>query len=428
MILSRPIFHGDSRDLGKRSVPAARTAAILALVLTGLCFASPGDGALDRPLTAGVLESSSGRFTIVGTNTLENMDLAAWAERVTAKIERAIGVDIRDEGYPLIRIIVRPPGDDSRGGVEFRRGLEAGRVVQRLLIHGYDEVSHEEATEILCRMLVDSYVIARQREQARTRGLRFAPPWMSIGMARNLDPSLREQNAELALALWQEGKLPSLGAILSSREGDASPARKAAYGVFFAWLRSWPESSECFQGMFRKLADGAVVPAEWLAAHMPGDASGTDLDEGWDRWMLRQKRVVYVLHKHGAATPRLVDQLKAQLLLYPGDFGIPLGGDAGREIRLEDLVELREESWIPTFSRNKSASLRLLAVGREAAFRDVVEAYCRFLDALAGGKRERVLVRLLAEADEDLAALTGRVAGTPGNTERGTRPGGETDE
>ncbi|NQT94511.1 MAG: hypothetical protein HQ559_17275, partial [Lentisphaerae bacterium] len=96
---------------------------------------------------------------------------------------------------------------------------------------------------------------------------------------------------------------------------------------------------------------------------------------------------------------------RAQLLLRPGDCGIPLADGPEGRLVFADLVSRRNEPWIPGFARNKIAALRLLAVGRERRFGAVVEAYCRFLDALVERKEPSALRTMLSRAEKDFETL-----------------------
>jgi hypothetical protein len=136
-----------------------------------------------------------------------------------------------------------------------------------------------------------------------------------------------------------------------------------------------------------------------------------DLDEAWDRWILRQKRMVY---EPGRVTTNTTIHLRDQLVLYPGMSGVPLEKDVHLRIELRDLITRQDEPWIPTAAKSKATSLKILAAGRGEAFKAVVGSFCRFFDALTDRAKPRTLADLLTAAERRLDALEREItAGRP---------------
>jgi len=364
---------------------------------------SPAGRPASRPRSLPrVLTREGGRLRVTGADALQNMEVARWAQRISRDVERATATRLPPPSSHVLRIEIAPPVAEGKGAVTFFQEARDGGLAQRLVIAGYDEAEYAQAERALCRLLLDARVAARQTPADRRAGLRGAPEWMVIGVARALLPSRRAENSAAALALWQAGRLASLGQLLAA--GSAAPS-EAVCGALVQWLSGLPDGKRFFDAAFGAIAGGEELTAARLAACAGPGVSAADLDGMWDAWLLRQKRVVYVAEGPARTTPALLDQLRSQLLIHPRDRGISVDGDPDRILTFADLIARRGEEWVPAFARNRSAALRLLAVGREAEFGAAAEAYAAFLDALAEGLPETGLAGLLRKAEAAAAGL-----------------------
>jgi hypothetical protein len=195
-------------------------------------------------------------------------------------------------------------------------------------------------------------------------------------------------------------------------------------------LADLPGETSCFAAIFERSAAGGSIDAAWLATCVPGCESVSDLGALWDARMLRERRVVYVLHKPGAVSEALLDRLRSRLLIQPREYGNRVGDKSARTLTFRDLVVQRGAEWIPAFVEGKCARLRLMAVGREKRFGELVEAYCAFLEALQDGKSREVLERMLDEAERRFADLeaglrSGAASGADGTGSRSAPSGTE---
>ena len=383
---------------------------------------------IDSTLTDTSLRNSTKRFAVVGTNKPVNLELIGWANDVAVKIERRIGIDLSRNQSRAIHIVVRGDNRSRLGRVMTTEQIVKAKPVHSLLIVHFDRVDIENLQEALCRVLLERYIRSEDKGQQATSI--SVPSWLPLGMAQNLYPSQRRRNSRLVFDKWQQGQLMPLAKFLRSdislsadHSGATSPLvmagdqkdpspfsahhlHQAISGMLVGWISSLPEKTDCFEKIFTGLAAGRKLSPGWFAACIPECDSITDLEAKWDNWVLLQKRKIYA---PGVLTSRVIDQFKAELLLYPGNFGIPLSHSRYPGISLRDLIEKREAQWIPVFSASKSISLRLLAVGRGKEFSDVVESYCRYLDALGQRESKKVWKKLLNRAEKDLSKLTMQV-------------------
>ena len=135
---------------------------------------------------------------------------------------------------------------------------------------------------------------------------------------------------------------------------------------------------------------------------LPGDQTPVELEKGWDRWLLAQRRTVLL---PGVTSKEDVQRLCAALLLYPGAFGIPLNDQPLRPVPWEFLVTQREARWMGSFSRSKAADLQIMVAGCGEDVKRVVNAYCAFLGALATGANVSRLNPLLVTARSERDCL-----------------------
>jgi hypothetical protein len=348
------------------------------------------------------LKSPSGHFIVDGPDRIGNQVLMSWVEQSARRIEQVTGMPLSFEDRS-VRIIVRATNDSN--AVTISQSRFAGYVVQRLFLPKYDDQSLECAREPLCRLLLNGFVISRSGKWRRggTNEIPSVPLWLSIGISENLYPALKAHNCGMVLNRWHAGELATISEIVKAQvEEDAKPDGVVC-GAFLTWLLSVPDKEACFRKMLDRIAAGEKISIEWFLPFFPDCGTMSELDERWDDWVLRQKRTIY---DPGRITASFIDQVESELVLYPGDFGIPLTTNLGERIELHDLMSRREEAWIPSVARSKSMSLRVLSAGRGKEIQDVIESYARFFDELEKKRtRPETLKKLLVKAESDLERL-----------------------
>ena len=355
-----------------------------------------------------VVTSPTGRFRVRGADTLETMDLASWAGDLAKQVERALRVPLPPVSQHNVLIDIVPAGENQPAGVRRSQTFSSGVLSQRLVVVGYEDADYADTERALCRLLLDAYVVSRWDPGDNGGNLSGVPAWIAIGASQSLHPGRRERDGLETVALWEEGKLGSVADVLASASEESLPA--AVCGFLVRWLVGLPGERPCFEEIFDRLAAGKTITAAWLVTCVSGCESVVDLDETWDLRLLRERRVVYVLHKPGTISDSVLVRLRSELLLRPCDYGIRLGDGPKRALTFSDLIEQRDAEWIRRAADGKCASLRLMAVGREKRLGQVVEAYCAFLEALGERKSPAVLESLLGEAERGLAELAAGMA------------------
>jgi hypothetical protein len=394
--------------------------------------------------------SSSGHFSVGGTDAKESLLLARWLEETSARVEQITGSSIPFADGETLNFTLHRMGNVEKPSVETTWDVQDGRFLQRLVVLTRTEAVDEDVQGALCLLLLNRYVWAIAATNPPGRQVRSVPHWLSEGLSQNLDAEFRARDAARVFEVWQEGKALSIAAFLevasrapgtgrtrqprTGEEGEKKPEdspapaeappapvdapppgmtkemARAMSGVSVTWLLSLSESPARLGRIFARLAAGDPVSAEWLITTIPECRSLADLRERWDDWILRQKRVV---HKPGVLTARSVEELRWALLLYPGDCGMPLAGTPNQWVGWRGLIGRRGEPWMPAFAANKSSSLRVSATGRGKEVEDVVECYAEFLEALGKSRSESRLKGLLDKAEQAMKDLESSVRPEP---------------
>lgn len=404
-------------------LPLVSSVAISACVCVADVLPSQANGDVETsgaepPLTVRerigltALKASSGRFHIISASTVTNYFVMKWAEDLADRYERVTTTRV-DTGPGAIRIAVRAQG--AHGG---RIGIEqiasGVQMMQRLVITNMSQVDQESAREALCYLFLSREI--RVRAHGRSAEPASVPYWLSEGISQNLHTDLRSRNRDLVLDRWQRGEMRLLPeevrldqarlAVVQEESGHLATDLdyRALCGVFCSWMLALDKETHVLDRIVDRLAGGRTTSAQWLAACVPEADTVLGLDTAWDDWLLRQKRIV---DRPGETTLGVVVRLRAALLLYPGDSGIPVRNGGFQRMGFHELIEERGGAWIPAFCASKSIELQVLEVGRGEDFKTVVEAYCLFLEALAQGDRseKRALEMLLNRAEALRASL-----------------------
>ncbi len=394
--------------------------------LVWLCLSAPLCRGAEEPsrtaladrlgeLASRVARSPAANVTVVGSNRVENLTLLGWLADFARRSEQVTGLAFDASARELRVTVVDDPSGVPPVTVE-QVGV-GGRVEQRIRFAGYATAYVDEGRLALARAVLGVHLGG-----GRPGAALDAPAWLVGGFERNLSIDDRAAAMETVLTAWQAGQLGPIASLLDGRPTlvrakaeDHAVLIRAWQGAFVYWLSMPQGRANRFRALFDRIARGAPVTADLVFGLLP-DGAGADLDEAWDRWLLRHRRVV---HHVGAVSERVLDVLHAELLLYPGSCAIPLNIDASPPLRLADAIRRRDEPWVPGFARVKIARLRMLGTGRAKALQDVVEAYCDILQGMLDGDDDETLHRRLGAAEAAGVLLRERVKQAGGLLEEG---------
>lgn len=374
-----------------RSLPSTRTAG---LILAALCAALGGGG---PEAVAVMTTSASGRYVVQGPDSTVNVQYTRWAEDVTARLERALGIVVPRAG--LAPVMIRVERVKAGGvGVESRCWHE-GALHRELTVNEAGGVDYGRLRERLCELALSGYIADARRQVGQPSPVPpCIPPWFTAGIARNLDRETAGSNRALAASLsGRERELPASEVMRWERLPEGWHGRRALCGLVVGWMLA-------LEGGRAKVIDRLVrqepLTPEWFAVHGAGVATLPEMDRRWSEWRQRQDRAVM---EFGALSVAQLAQLREAL-----DLALPVQGGDGEVARLRprDVAEERDRyPLIPALATDKIQRIRALTLGRAPELVAAGEAYVRFYEAVAAGAWTVTVRRRLAAAEAALDRL-----------------------
>ncbi len=362
------------------------------------------------------IQSVDGSIRVYASQTLDRLGLLRWAEESLARSEKLTGITRTRPGR-VLRIAVEAGGGGREVGAAVSQHREGDGVVQVLRLDGVDGLERLVFDEALCQVAVWGYVLdqwegvreGRDEDRWVSEQIPAATPtWLWQGLAGCLQPARRAEAADLVRRAWDHGRLEPLVPYLRrngipdpTAMGSGDPARRAAYATMLVgWLLELPERDARWDRLCGAIAAGDALTPEFLAATLPACATVVDLEDQWDRWLLAQERRIYT---PGVTRASDLGRLREELILVRGVLGVPNRDPIPVQFGARELMAWRREAWVWAFGNAKALRLRTLALGRDDAFRHVVDSYAAYFDGLAAKARARTLRRLLATAEVAMA-------------------------
>lgn len=372
-------------------------------ILIGLASVAPAQQTL--PLWSSTNEpalkavySSRHRFLITGPDSLDVARISLVSEELCGRIERRFKEKVSIPPGDSLRIELRSDADDPRGRILSKQWLHRGRLVQRMRVINMDHADSESFTAVFAGLLISRIAVGKYG----TRQPPTMPTWLAEGLAQHLDEVVRARNHDLVLAMLESGEPLEIAEVVSDVDPDVARSRRHLYGILVAWLHGQSDRIAVFDSLYRQLASGEAPGIDWLAGQLAPDGSPDSLELKWREWLVRQHTIIPA---YALLTPRVLGNLETTLYVFPPESA----GDDTTPIPLHDTIERRREPWIDAAAWQTIVRLERLALGYPREFRAVTQAYRAFLEALAKGKSERKLKRLLADADTRFADLQKQV-------------------
>jgi hypothetical protein len=337
-----------------------------------------------------VTMSASGRYRVVGADTLENTDYTRWAEDMTLQFERFLGIPIPSERRSVIEILLEESGPLSVSCTRNEGVLKRGLVLSRT-----GKVDYDLIQEGLIRLLLTGMVDRRRREAELPSVIPKIPRWLSVGLARNLDKGQVAMNRKIVEVDGAELTTTPASAVLGWEQLPAGwHGRQALCGLLVAWINSVPEALD--RVLERVVRQEAVSP-EWLAVAGVQAESVAGMEVQWKEWRQRQGRAI---QDFGGLSLDLIDQVKAEL---PMEFNIPElvcvqpGG-----------VIAARKKW-PVAVANGAAlkieRLQVVTMGKAPELVAISNLYGRFYEGVVDGTWTPILKWRLSRAESALEQL-----------------------
>lgn len=329
-------------------------------------------------------------------NAVDKQIVLGFVEDVRARLEMLLGVSFSGESYRVS--IFAEESDADRPCVINKQILSPhlGRSRLSTIRIGVLNPARMDPRD-LAREVCDGYLGIKVLTLAGT-AVEPQPVarWFADGLARYLDPTVRQDDAETVLRDWQSARLPPFGRLTGRHAPHASARPEIAAQLAAYWL-SFPDRRNRLETLCRALADGQGWSTRLFSETASGITDDVLADRHFDGWLLdRQDHVL----TPGRTHPAFVVRAYHALALYPGEDDVPV--DVPRYASPALLVERRDEPWVRRSARRKAERMMRLSAGRGDSFRAAAGLYAAFFDGIIRGEPSVRLLRALQQAEHAL--------------------------
>jgi len=388
-------------SFGKKSIVVPPLCAWFLALGVGLS-ASPAAARSAAPIS-----SQDGAITVMAQEEQAGYraPILVFAERTRESLQRAIRLKLGSPNV-LIEVVVGGRRDgDTRVVTSQVRGANGTVVRERI------ELPDPEAADLVLFRRAVCVAVLRAWMTGTNDGsggvAKELPVWLVGGMLRYMDRETRQADTDRMLLLWSNACLPTASELVAF-DSWAAMREPAVAATLVGWLLDRRTSGNAFETLLRKTASGSEWRADRVAAAVTGCADAAAFDEALDRWLLDEGRQVI---QAGVTTDGVVRRFRAHLLLYPADCGKNItAGRAG--LTFEEALAFVDDPAVRHLAFARAAAIRLAAVGHDGMLLAVSDAYARFLETFARGKKRQKadLPRLLREADDKRRELERKTA------------------
>ncbi len=326
------------------------------------------------------ITSHQRNFIVADMPKRDALEIAVWAESVRERLSEWVGAPIPGErSYPIVISAVLRTNELTGMVLKAQDVTADGFLRQEITMINPAEMDQEDVLEALCWLLLNRWIHVHQSTPERIRRPGVYPDWLTVGVAQNLYPELRERNHREVRAREAEGHQQPVSTIVE--QIYMAPGRwpeKSRAGLVVAWLADALTPVQLItETAVRRANDGkldADVIAQLLA--LPDTRS---VNMAWDVWMARQdKRLIPgVMSSDHSGVSRVLE-------LRPEMFGLitPTPLPEGR-LTADMLIAGRSYDWVHRYSRAVSWRLRQEVVGKTPELVARINPFITFFDALA---------------------------------------------
>jgi len=344
------------------------------------------------PVLAGpvITTSASGRYRVVGPDTLENTDYTRWAEDMTLQVERFLGLPI-----PLMRGSVVEIVLENSGPVSVSCSRSEGKLQRVLFLSRTGPVEYDRIQEGLIRLVLAGIVERRRREEGLPDVIPAIPRWLSVGLALNLDKEQVARNRKIVAATGMELGATRASTVVGWEQlPEGWHGRQALCGILVAWINSVPEALD---RVLERVVRQELVSPQWLAVTGIHADSVERMEDLWAEFRNLQGRAI---QEFGGLSMALIDQVKAELPLE-------LKTPEPVCIQPRDIIAARKK-WPGAVANGavvKMERLQVVTIGKAPELGALTALYGRFYEGVAAGAWAPILTWRLSRAEAALKRL-----------------------
>lgn len=235
------------------------------------------------------------------------------------------------------------------------------------------------------------------------------PEWLLTGTIAGMRRQEAEAYFEHVYRRWSQGKLPRVDKLLVERESSGEVDVALAVSLV-DWLRGRTRRGEHLRQLYEEVAKSGRLSLEHIA-RLRGDAAGEKtLDDKWDLWLLARRRSI---SDFGKVLPGRLARFRQRRLVSPEHAALWGGGlFIKRALDPAELLDRREEAWVPAVAGGQARYLVALAAGRGKRFEKMVRAHVNYFVAVAAGESVLECELQLQQAEALLIAMEAQLAPT----------------
>ncbi len=332
--------------------------------------------------------SASRRFVVRGAERGTCVAWLLWIEnadkRITASLEQAPPIDYAEPLYVYLQ-----SNEETLSPPVFALQAYPDSLLQQKLYINVAKFSMPEVLEGLCQLLCNRYVIALQTKSERSEKLALMPAWLSVGLALNLYPPQKSHFSALAMAVRNDGALPSVREILEmeSLPLRIDPQSEAVCCVFTRWLLSLDDSGKIFRRIVNVSSRHQSVKRRDLIVDIADINDIVELEKSWELSVAKLMEVERI-----SSLPS-TSQIMKELLTLQKELPQQYSVLAGVAVESRNLVSFRGEIWMDDLCARMCVELHRLMISSDEEVRAVISCYYDFFSKLTepnGGWLSRV--------------------------------------
>lgn len=352
--------------------------------------------------------SASQRFVFRGFGRADGTLLSSWADGVTARLEKTLGIRAPFHQLEIVRCSATAQDPREIGEVRMDQDFIEGLLQQWLVVANPEVVEEEQLLESLTQLLLNRYLLdIASRRGTGKKGMSL-PDWFTAGMAQELKPELRQRNLEFARERNRTGAHPSMEAVVGWEVLPEGRSEEKVYcGLMVHWLADAIPGSVTWSGVLQRLVAGKPVDADWLADKVLDVGFVGNAEQAWQAWLAERSE--------NRPTPaevsfEAVAGLKKRLHMQLDDDGLAPGADVPQSVGPRELIRYRGEEWARSAARTMETGMRQVVATSGPELAEVAGAYASLLSRVAEGEKRGGLLGFgksgaaTADLNEELAA------------------------
>jgi len=357
--------------MARRPAIGKRSRALMALVL-GLGLAAEADP-YSPPLT--VIFTPTFRIRVEAVSAPVGMVYSTWADPFLQRLHHLLQWENRALPDHTLTIRQYPAEEGRVGELTIEQPVE-GQIEQIFSVFGSAGANRPILEELLTEAGLERKVIERMQPGTSQKGIPEVPRWLSVGLARYLDPELRARDARWVGDSIEAGVWPGVAEWVTWRNLPKGYAEEKSFSCqAVAWILSRPTGPAGVDGLLDCLIKGQQIDAQQLSTRL-NFATLAEAEADWKSWLDRQGRRV----QFGLDEPRdLARRLRVQMVFTDEEL-TRAGAPTDLELTWAGLVDHRGQLWVRKLTARKADSLRLMAIGKDKEFRDLVASAATYLE------------------------------------------------